>query len=276
MAEFPKELVKIPSVVDGKFLDVWLFKPSGPGPFPLMTVIKDAGLAAFGQRWPVDAHYASLIFDYRCFGGSDGEPRNFVSLVEQREDYETIIRWARLRPELFLSTKIVLMGSTMSGLVVMQLALDDPGLAGVMAHSPTLDGYDTVMAAGFQPRLLSWAAVDKVKGMLGLPPLFMPAVGHPNEFALLNTASAHPGFTQGNTPFSDAPNLINLRIVFEFMSARPGRHLKDDILPIRIAIEVARESKDTVTLVEVPGGHFDFGFDVNIRAQCEFLRDLSS
>jgi alpha/beta superfamily hydrolase len=111
-----------------------------------MTVIKDAGMNSFGRRWAADAHYASLIFDYRYFGASDGEPRNFVSLVKQREDFEAVIGWARQRPELF--SKIVLMGSAMSALVVTQLALDDPGIAGVMAHSPMLDG--THLRAPFQ------------------------------------------------------------------------------------------------------------------------------
>ncbi|KAJ7188865.1 alpha/beta-hydrolase [Mycena filopes] len=296
--QFTKELLKIASV-DGKALDVWLFKPSGSGPCPLviaghgMTVIKDAGLAAFGRHWAADAHYASLIFDYRR------------SDTLQREDYQAVIRWARQRPEQFLNNKIVLMGSAMSGLVVTQLALDDPGLAGVMAHSPTLDGtysgglanslftgYDTVMATAFNPRLLFFAAIDRIKGILGLQPLFIRAVGRPTEFALLNTVSAYPGFTkmfaQGDTPFVEAPNLINPRIIFEFISARPGRQLAraycpvlivatkdDDMIPIRIAREVAREAKD-VTFVEALGGHFDImeggeGFAVNIRAQVKFL-----
>ncbi|KAJ7910276.1 alpha/beta-hydrolase, partial [Mycena leptocephala] len=289
MTTFTKESLKIPSVDDGVALDVWFFKPSGTGPFPLviaghgMTVIKEAGLAAFGQRWAADAHFASLIFDYRYFGASDGEPRNFVSLFKQPTG---------ALPE----PQIVLMGSAMSALIVSQLALDDPGLAGVMAHSPTLDGYDTVMAAGFNPRLLFWATIDQVKGMLGMAPLFIRAVGRPNEFALLNSPSALPGFTamfaQGDIPFDGAPNLINPRIVFEFMSARPGRHLAraqcpvllvvaqgDDMIPARIGAEIGRAAKDKVTVVEVPCGHFDVmeggkGFDINISAQIKFLTSL--
>ncbi|KAJ7621280.1 hypothetical protein FB45DRAFT_1032536 [Roridomyces roridus] len=45
-----------------------------------LTVIKDAGLLAFGERWAAEGRYASIIFDYRFFGGSGGTPRNFVSL----------------------------------------------------------------------------------------------------------------------------------------------------------------------------------------------------
>ncbi|KAJ6465893.1 alpha/beta-hydrolase [Mycena vitilis] len=302
MSDFTKETLKIASIENGVALDVWLFKPSGTGPFPLviaghgMTVIKDAGLAAFGKRWAVDAQYASLILDYRGFGASDGKPRNFVSLVKQREDYQAVITWARQRPELFLNNNIVLMGSALSGLVVSQLALDDPGLAGVMAHSPTLDGHDTLMAAGFNPRLIFWAIVDKIKSKLGLAPVFVRAVGRPGQLALLTSPSTYPGFTtmfaQGSTPFADAPNLINAGAVFEVMSARPGRQLnnarcpvlivcakEDDIIPIEIATRIAQEAKDKVTFVEASGGHFDImeggkGFAINISAQIEFLKSL--
>ncbi|KAJ7236913.1 Alpha/Beta hydrolase protein [Mycena rebaudengoi] len=181
----------IPSASTGISLEAWLFKPSGPGPFPLvvaahgMTVIKDAGLAAFGKRWAADAGFASVIFDFRYFGGSGGEPRNIVSLVAQREDYDAVIRWARLQPDMFLNNKIVVMGSALSTLAAFQLALDDPGLAGAMAHAPMLDVeylcYETVISLGFNPRLLFWAAIDIIKGKLGLSPVFIRAVGRPSE-----------------------------------------------------------------------------------------------
>lgn len=105
-----------------------------------MTVIKDAGYAAFGERWAEEAGFASLIFDYRYFGDSGGEPRNLVSLDKQIEDYRSVIKWARQRPEEFLNDKVVVMGSAMSGLSVGTLVLEDSALAGGMAHSPVLDG----------------------------------------------------------------------------------------------------------------------------------------
>lgn len=36
MSGFTKESVKIPSIDDGVALDVWVFKPSGTGPFPVV------------------------------------------------------------------------------------------------------------------------------------------------------------------------------------------------------------------------------------------------
>ncbi|KAJ7319132.1 alpha/beta-hydrolase [Mycena albidolilacea] len=302
MAAFTKELVKIASVEDGIALEAWLFKPAGTEPFPVviaghgLTVVKDAGLLPFGERWALDARYASLIFDYRYFGGSDGEPRNFVSLTKQREDYQAVLRWVRLQPEQFLNTRIVLMGSALSALTICQLALDDSGLAGVMAHSPMLDGYDTAMSLGFNPRLMFWALVDRIKRSMGYSPLFIKAVGRPGEFAFLNTPSSYQGFVsmfeQGNIAFSSAPNVINPSVLFEIMNARPGRKLRDahcpvllvttkadDIMPSSTAAEVAEIASNNVTMIEAQGGHYDImhggqGFEVNINAQLDFLAHL--
>ncbi|KAJ8699255.1 hypothetical protein PTI98_002387 [Pleurotus ostreatus] len=105
-----------------------------------MTVIKDAGLASFGERWASDAGYASLIFDYQFFGDSGGEPRNFVSLEKQLEGYKSVLKWARQHPDLFRNDNIIVMGSALSGISVSQLLLEDTSVAGGMAHCPTWDG----------------------------------------------------------------------------------------------------------------------------------------
>ncbi|KAJ8514921.1 hypothetical protein ONZ45_g7611 [Pleurotus djamor] len=299
---FTRSTLKIPSAQPGIALDTWLYTPAGSGPFPLviaghgMTVIKEAGLAVFGERWATDAGYASLIFDYRYFGDSDGEPRNFVSIAQQLEDYKSVLNYARERPETFRNDKIVVMGSALSGLSVAQLLLEDTGLAGGMAHSPTLDGYAVLNSMPFNPRLVFWALLDTIKGKLGLSPIFVKAVGAPGEFAVLNTPSSLPGFNtmfaQGKTAFGDTPNIINASFCLELMGSRPGIHLKDahapvlfvvaqddDMLPVEIARSIAEAAPETVTLVEVPGGHFDImkggqSYDLNITSQIKFLQGL--
>lgn len=160
---FSRETVKIPSISVDVYLDVWLYKPAGVGPFPVvvaghgqvtrslhkmksntfmcsLTVVKEAGFDAFGEKWATDAGYASLIFDYRFFGKSGGKPRNLVVYSEQLEDYRSVIKWARQQPHIFKNDKIVIMGSATSGISVANLALSDASLAGAMAHSPVLDG----------------------------------------------------------------------------------------------------------------------------------------
>jgi pimeloyl-ACP methyl ester carboxylesterase len=49
---------------------------------------KDFGLAAYGERFAAGG-LASLIFDYRTFGGSEGEPRHWVSPKRHLEDWQS-------------------------------------------------------------------------------------------------------------------------------------------------------------------------------------------
>jgi len=51
---------------------------------------KDVGLATYAQKFGRRA-LAVVLFDYRSFGGSDGEPRHWVSVKRHLEDYESVI-----------------------------------------------------------------------------------------------------------------------------------------------------------------------------------------
>src|SRR5690606_22239994 len=67
---------------DGTRLEGWLFLPTTPNPpvvimAPGLGGTKDGFLESFAWRF-VAAGVAALVFDYRCFGGSDGEPRHWV------------------------------------------------------------------------------------------------------------------------------------------------------------------------------------------------------
>ena len=55
-------------------------------------------------------------------------------------------------------------------------------------------GYATMMALPPPtPRFLFWAIADWIKGQIGLSPIFVKAIGKPEEFCFLNTPSSYPG-----------------------------------------------------------------------------------
>ena len=43
----------------------------------------------------VEHGVAALVFDYRCIGGSDGEPRHWVDPARHRDDYEAALLFVR-------------------------------------------------------------------------------------------------------------------------------------------------------------------------------------
>ena len=54
----------------------------------------DSGLLPFAQAF-AEAGLDVLLFDYRCFGKSTGEPRQFAWPSRHREDYRAAVEFAR-------------------------------------------------------------------------------------------------------------------------------------------------------------------------------------
>src|SRR3989475_11963338 len=94
--------VRIPTA-SGDELEAWLYLPEGPGPHPAVVMahgigaIKAGGLAPFAERFRREG-FAAVVFDYRQWGGSDGQPREGLSFARQRDDYRTVIGRAAAHP----------------------------------------------------------------------------------------------------------------------------------------------------------------------------------
>ena len=56
------------------------------------------GLHAFAERF-AQSGIAAFAFDYRCFGGSTGEPRNWASPGRHVDDVVTAAEWVQARKE---------------------------------------------------------------------------------------------------------------------------------------------------------------------------------
>lgn len=83
---------------------------------------KDFILDHYGDRF-AKAGLASFIFDYRSFGGSEGEPRHWVSPRKHVEDYMSAVQFikAELSDAVDLN-RINLFGTSFSGGHVLTLA----------------------------------------------------------------------------------------------------------------------------------------------------------
>ncbi|MDQ3303851.1 MAG: acetylxylan esterase, partial [Actinomycetota bacterium] len=77
------------------------------------SAVKEMYLANFAEKF-VEAGLVVLVFDYRYFGDSEGEPRGRLIPSEQREDYRNAISWISQRPEVD-PERIGVWGSSYSG-----------------------------------------------------------------------------------------------------------------------------------------------------------------
>ncbi|NBQ42745.1 MAG: hypothetical protein EBU23_09530, partial [Mycobacteriaceae bacterium] len=92
--------VRIPS--HGEQLAAYLYRPapaSGPmRPCVVMahgfSATRDDGLSDYAEAF-CDAGFVVLVFDYRHFGASSGQPRQLLDIHRQQDDYRAAIAWAR-------------------------------------------------------------------------------------------------------------------------------------------------------------------------------------
>jgi fermentation-respiration switch protein FrsA (DUF1100 family) len=61
--------------------------------------VKEMYLEPFARRF-AEAGIAALVFDYRGFGVSGGEPRQRISPHDQMEDYRNALTWLSLQSEI--------------------------------------------------------------------------------------------------------------------------------------------------------------------------------
>src|SRR6266581_5691995 len=79
----------------------WLFMPDAERP-PLVILghglgaTREYGLEPYARRF-ADAGIAALVFTYRHFGDSGGEPRQLLSIKRQLADWDAAIAWIKAR-----------------------------------------------------------------------------------------------------------------------------------------------------------------------------------
>jgi fermentation-respiration switch protein FrsA (DUF1100 family) len=101
----------------GERCHAWLYLPAAtttPPPVIVMAhglgAVKTLRLDAFAERFAA-AGYAALVFDYRYFGESEGQPRELISVRQQRQDWRAAVSFARTLPGVD-GNRIVLWGTS--------------------------------------------------------------------------------------------------------------------------------------------------------------------
>jgi uncharacterized protein len=159
---------------------------------------RDSGLEPFAEAF-AEAGLDVLLFDYRNFGASTGEPRQFAWPSRHREDYRGAVAFARgldgVDPE-----RVVLWGTSWSGGHVVYVAANDPRTAAVISQTADLDGLRSLREIS---RYAGWAQLlrvnlESLKDVLGAvgggAPRTMPIVAEPGQVAAMASDDAEAGY----------------------------------------------------------------------------------
>ena len=296
MCARPKEFTRIDSdfFSCGTRCAGWLYLPNGLKYPPV--VVMGHGLAAertfrlpaYAERF-AERGMAVFVFDYRYFGGSDGEPRNLISPSRQLQDWRAAIDHVRSIPGINQS-RMALWGTSFSGGHVMVTAAQDTDITVVVAQVPFFDSLSLLKMVGLRNiARTSIAAVGDVFRMVTSHGAhYIPVAGEPGSFALITAPDFESGYYEIVPEGYSWRNECPARIFFTVPFYRPilkAKRVKcptlilmaekDTIIRPKSLVKAAAKLKN-VKLMRMPVGHFDVytgdGFDRAVEIETYFLK----
>jgi uncharacterized protein len=272
----------------------WLYLPAGVERPPLVVMAHGFGgtralfLPRFAERFAARG-LAVLVFDYRRFGDSEGEPRQLISIDDQLADWQAALAYARTLGQVDPS-RIGLWGTSFGGGHVLVTAADAPDVRAVVALVPFVDG-EAGERLGFRygVRALCAALRDRTQRALGFAPHYVPVLGAPGTFAVINTAQAYAAYRELVPPQAGWRNEVAAGVLLSLGGYRPALRVPeirapllviaahdDELVPIERVAEVVRGAVHG-RLREFSGGHFGaYGgvlFAELVEEQAEFLAE---
>jgi fermentation-respiration switch protein FrsA (DUF1100 family) len=266
---------------DGVTLRGWHYLPEASSrrhPTVVMahgfSAVKEMYLDRFAEAFAA-AGLASLVFDNRNFGASDGTPRQEIDPWRQVRDYRDAISFAETLEETDRE-RIGIWGSSYSGGHVLVLGAIDRRVRCVVSQVPLISGHANarrLIRADFIAGLHRSFEEDRRTRYGGGDPSMIPVVTeNPAGPAALPTSDSWAWFTEtGRTRAPSWKNEVTLRSIEMFMEYEPGAYI-GFISPTPLLLVVALGDHLTVAdealaayeralapkqLVTLPGGHFD-------------------
>ena len=274
----------------------WLYRPEGVEGPPIIVMghgfaaIRALRLNEYASRF-AEAGFAALVFDYRAWGDSSGEPRRILNIRAQQADWRAAIAYARSLDGID-TDRVVAWGSSFGGGHALHLAAEDHDLAAVVIQVPHISGPASAFARSprHMARLTLAAMRDQFGAAVGRPPYRIPAAGEPGDLAMMTSPDTFPMLEglagdryEELLPENDVAARVALRVPFY----SPGRRAKKITAPVLVQLatqdvvtpyESAKKIVSRIPRGEVLSydcGHFepylDPYFDTVVSDQIDFL-----
>ena len=181
-------------VVEQQRLQAYFHKPDGDTEERLSIVVMGNGYATewqFGTEMFIkaftDAGIATLNFDYRSFGESEGLPRQLVDIPGQQEDFLMAVNHAKEQTWVDPS-RIVIWGSSLGGGHAISVAAKLSGACAMVAQVPHCCSRAAFKTVTFRSVFhgMSRAITDAIKSRFGAEPLLIPILAEPEDYGVMN------------------------------------------------------------------------------------------
>lgn len=255
----------------------WLYTPAdatGPSPTIVMahgfSAVKEQRLDRFAEAF-AEAGFASLVFDYRGLGASDGQPRQDLDPAAQIADYRNAISFARGLP-LVDPERIGIWGTSYSGAHVLMVGALDRRVKCVVSQVPLIDGWESMARLGGEAgreAMVQQLIAERERIYRGEPAAMIPVVDEAGGMAALATADSWEWFQLSAQTAPNWRNQVTLRSLERLLDYAPGRFIDriaptplliiaaaQDFLPLDIAERAFAHAGEPKQLKVLPAGHF--------------------
>ena len=258
----------------------WLYLPDGARA-PVPGVVMAHGLSATKEMYLdryaevfAEAGLGVLVYDHRCLGASDGEPRQEVDPWTQIRDFRHAITYARTLPELDRD-RIGIWGTSLSGGHVLVVAAIDRRVSCVVSQVPVVSGYRN-LTRQIRPDVLAEVRAqfdaDREARFRGEPPAMIPIVSEdPLGVCVLPHRDSWEWFSDAAQRAPAWRNEVTLRSVEAIIDYEPVAYVyRISPTPLLLvvaagdtaavadqAFEAYEQALEPKRLHILPGGHFD-------------------
>lgn len=239
---------------------------------PGWSSVKETYLDKFASKF-AEAGFTVLVFDYRYFGASEGEPRGQLFYYEQQHDYRNAITWISLQEEVD-PDRIGIWGTSYSGGHVLHLAAFDKRIKTVVSQVPATNAWETryrkltpeELAARFS-RFADNRKDEYAKGRINYFPVVAPE-GRPST---MPQKGSYEFFMEGSKRAKNWRNQVTMESLEISMEYAPTAYIhliaptpllmiiasNDIVCPVEQQKKAYEQAKEPKKLTIVTGGHFD-------------------
>jgi pimeloyl-ACP methyl ester carboxylesterase len=227
---------------DGTRCAAWMTLPQGSGPHPAVVLVHGLGATHDMMLAQYELHFAAsgiatLAFDYRYTGDSDGQPRQHISLPKQRQDVVAALSYLGERPDVDPG-RLALWGTSLGAMNVVRVAAGRSDLAAVVVQCPIVHGPGAARSLGVSGplRLTPAIAEDAMRALTRRGRRYLPIVGPPGSRAVVTAPGAEDGWNSTVPPGGRFDNRIAAADVVAMVTTSALRHARRVTAPLLVCV----------------------------------------
>ncbi|BBY18444.1 alpha/beta hydrolase [Mycolicibacterium litorale] len=226
----------------GTRCSAWLTLPVGHGPHPAVLLVHGLGathdmmLAQYEQHFAA-AGIATLAFDYRHTGDSDGSPRQHISVRLQCSDVAAALTHLAHDPRVD-RTRVGLWGTSLGAMNVIRVAAARDDVAVAVVQCPIVHGPGAARSLGVLSALRITPAIfaDLLRAALRRGRHHVPIVGPPGSLAMVTVAGAEAGWNSTVPSGGRFDNRIAAADAVTMVTASALRHARRVQAPLLVCV----------------------------------------